>query len=112
MLGQAVPVAMPAKLARPAAACFCITGDGFLRLHTAWNWTTAVRHGLDIVVLLGNDGPPGAIDKNIQLGLYGKAVITDLAPTRYDLVAEGLGAHGDWWSAPGTGPGARAGSAP
>ena len=55
---------------------------------------TAVRHGLDIVVLLGNDAAWG-IDKNIQIGLYGKPVVTDLAPSRYDLVAEGLGAHGE-----------------
>jgi acetolactate synthase-1/2/3 large subunit len=93
MLGSAVPVAIAAKLAKPASRVFCITGDGAFGFN-AMEMDTAVRHGLNIVVLLGNDAAWG-IDKNIQLGLFGKAVITDLAPTRYDLVAEGLGAHGE-----------------
>ena len=92
MLGQALPAAIAAKLARPASRVFCITGDGAFGFN-AMELDTAVRHGLDIVVLLGNDAAWG-IDKNIQLGLYGKAVVTDLAPARYDLVAQGLGAHG------------------
>jgi acetolactate synthase-1/2/3 large subunit len=93
MLGQAVPTAIAAKLARPDSRVFCITGDGSFGFN-GMELDTAVRHGLDIVVLLGNDAAWG-IDKNIQLGLYGKPVITDLAPTRYDLVAAGLGAHGE-----------------
>jgi len=93
MLGSAVPVAIAAKLARPGSRVFCITGDGAFGFN-GMELDTAVRHGLDIVVLLGNDAAWG-IDRNIQLGLYGKAVVTDLAPTRYDIVAEGLGAHGE-----------------
>ena len=93
MLGQAVPTAIAARLARPGSRVFCITGDGSFGFN-GMELDTAVRHGLDIVVLLGNDAAWG-IDKNIQLGLYGKPVITDLAPSRYDLVAEGLGAHGE-----------------
>lgn len=99
MLGQAVPTAIAAKLARPASRVFCITGDGSFGFH-GMELDTAVRHDLDIVVLLGNDAAWG-IDKNIQLGLYGKPVITDLAPTRYDLVAAGLGAHGELVERPG-----------
>jgi acetolactate synthase-1/2/3 large subunit len=93
MLGQSVPVAIAAKLARPGSRVFCVTGDGSFGFN-GMELDTAVRHGLDIVVMLGNDAAWG-IDKNIQLGLYGKPVVTDLAPTRYDLVAEGLGAHGE-----------------
>ena len=93
MLGQAVPAAISAKLARPGSRVFCITGDGAFGFN-AMELDTAARHGLDIVVLLGNDAAWG-IDKNIQLGLYGKAVVTDLAFARYDLVAQGLGAHGE-----------------
>ena len=99
MLGSAVPVAIAAKLARPEARVFCITGDGAFGFQ-AMELDTAVRHGLDFVTLLGNDGAWG-IDKNIQLGLYGKAVITDLTPNRYDLVAEGLGAYGELVEQPG-----------
>jgi acetolactate synthase-1/2/3 large subunit len=93
MLGSAVPVAMAAKLAKPDSRVFCITGDGAFGFN-AMEIDTAVRLGLNIVVVLGNDAAWG-IDKNLQLGIYGKAVITDLAPSRYDIVAEGLGAYGE-----------------
>jgi acetolactate synthase-1/2/3 large subunit len=93
MLGSAVPVAIAAKLAKPESRVFCITGDGAFGFQ-AMELDTAVRHGLNVVFLLGNDAAWG-IDKNLQIGLYGKAVVTDLAPSRYDLVAQGLGAHGE-----------------
>ncbi|MEX2598350.1 MAG: thiamine pyrophosphate-dependent enzyme, partial [Dehalococcoidia bacterium] len=93
MLGSAVPVAIAAKLARPQSRVYCITGDGAFGFN-GMELDTAARHGLDVVTLLGNDAAWG-IDKNIQIGLYGKAVVTDLAPARYDLVAKGLGAHGE-----------------
>lgn len=93
MLGQSVPMAIAAKLARPESRAFCIVGDGAFGFN-AMELDTAVRHGLKVVFLVGNDAAWG-IDKNLQLGLYGKAVVTDLAPSRYDLVAQGLGAHGE-----------------
>ncbi len=93
MLGQAVPMAIAAKVARPGSRVFCITGDGAFGFN-GMELDTAARHGLDVIVLLGNDAAWG-IDKNIQVGLYGKPVITDLAPARYDLMAQGLGCHGE-----------------
>jgi acetolactate synthase-1/2/3 large subunit len=56
---------------------------------------TAVRHKLNIVALLGNDSAWG-IDRQIQLGLYGRAVATDLLQTRYDQMVQGLGGHGEF----------------
>ena len=93
LLGQAVPVAMAATLAKPGARVFCITGDGAFGFN-GMELDTAVRHNMKVVFLVGNDAAWG-IDKNLQLGLYGKAVITDLAPSRYDLVAQGLGAYAE-----------------
>ena len=93
MLGQAVPMSIAAKLAKPDSRVFCITGDGAFGFN-AMEVDTAVRHGLKVVFLVGNDAAWG-IDKNLQVGLYGKAVITDLVPSRYDLVAQGLGAYAE-----------------
>ena len=93
MLGQAVPMSIAAKVARPESRVFCITGDGAFGFN-AMEVDTAVRHGLKVVFLVGNDAAWG-IDKNLQEGLYGKAVITDLVPSRYDLVAQGLGAYAE-----------------
>ncbi|MCI0798489.1 MAG: hypothetical protein J4O06_06885, partial [Chloroflexi bacterium] len=35
------------------------------------------------------------IDRQIQLGLYDRTVATDLLPTRYDQVVQGLGGYGE-----------------
>ena len=98
MLGQSVPMAIAAKLARPESRVFCVVGDGAFGFN-AMELDTAVRHGLKVVFLVGNDAAWG-IDKHLQLGLYGKAVVTDLAPSRYDLVAQGLGAQGEFVERP------------
>ena len=50
--------------------------------------------GVDTIFTLAGDHILPLLD-TLQLGLYGKAVVTDLAPSRYDLVAQGLGAHGE-----------------
>ena len=60
---------------------------------------TAVRHGLNIVAIIGNDSAWG-IDRQIQLGLYGRAVATDLRQSRYDQVVQGLGGYGEFVERP------------
>jgi acetolactate synthase-1/2/3 large subunit len=55
---------------------------------------TMVRHKLPVKIVLGNNSMWG-IDWQIQKGLYGRPVWTDLLPTRYDQVAAGLGAHAE-----------------
>jgi acetolactate synthase-1/2/3 large subunit len=54
-----------------------------------------VRHRLDIVAILGNDAAWG-IDRQIQLGLYGRPVATELLQTRYEQVVQGLGGFGEF----------------
>lgn len=94
MLGSAMPTAIAAKASRPNARVVLITGDGSFGFN-GMEFDTAVRHGLEIVTVLGNDSAWG-IDRQIQLAAYGRAVATDLLPARYDLVAEGLGGHGEF----------------
>jgi acetolactate synthase-1/2/3 large subunit len=60
---------------------------------------TAVRHGLNIVAIIGNDSAWG-IDRQIQIGLYGRAVATDLRQSRYEQVVQGLGGHGEFVERP------------
>jgi acetolactate synthase-1/2/3 large subunit len=93
MLGSALPTAIAAKVAYPNRKVICFTGDGAFGFN-GMEFDTAVRHNLGVVAIMGNDSAWG-IDRNIQLGVYGKAVATDLLPTRYDLVVRGLGGHGE-----------------
>ena len=93
-----MPTALAAKLAYPEAQVVSFSGDGAFGFQ-AMELDTAVRHNLPVKMVLGNDAAWG-IDRQIQIGLYGKPVATDLLTSRYDLVAQGLGAHGEYVERP------------
>lgn len=94
MLGSSLPTALAAKVAYPNSRVIMLTGDGAFGFN-AMEFDTAVRHGLNVVAILGNDSAWG-IDRQIQLGLYGRSVATDLRQTRYDQVVQGLGGYGEF----------------
>jgi len=93
MLGSSVPTALAAQVAYPDSRVFMLTGDGAFGFN-GMEFDTAVRHNLNIVAILGNDSAWG-IDRQIQLGLYGRPVATDLLPTHYEQVVQGLGGYGE-----------------
>ncbi len=98
MLGSSLPSALAAQVAYPNSRVINLTGDGAFGFN-GMEFDTAVRHSLNVVTILGNDAAWG-IDRQIQLGLYGRPVATDLLPTRYDLVVQGLGGHGEFVERP------------
>ena len=98
MLGSSVPTALAAKLAYPESRVIVVTGDGSFGFN-GMEFDTAVRHKLNIVAILGNDSAWG-IDRQIQLGLYGRPVATDLLQTRYDKMVESLGGYGEFVERP------------
>ena len=93
MLGTSIPTSIAAKLAHPDSRVINLIGDGGFGFH-AMEIDTAVRHNLPFVIVLGNDAAWG-IDRQIQLGVYGRTVKSELLNTRYDKVVEGLGGHGE-----------------
>lgn len=98
MLGSSLPTALAARVAYPNSRVFMLSGDGAFGFN-AMEFDTAVRHKLNIVAILGNDSAWG-IDRQIQLGLYGRAVATDLLQTRYDQLVQGLGGTGEFVERP------------
>jgi acetolactate synthase I/II/III large subunit len=98
MLGSSLPTAIAAKLAYPDSRVVMLTGDGAFGFN-AMEFDTAVRHNLPVVAILGNDSAWG-IDRQIQLGLYGRPVATDLLQSHYEMVAQGLGGHGEYVERP------------
>jgi acetolactate synthase-1/2/3 large subunit len=98
MLGSSLPTALAAKVAYPNSRVFMLTGDGAFGFN-GMEFDTAVRHGLNIVAIVGNDSAWG-IDRQIQLGLYGRAVATDLRQSRYDQLVQGLGGYGEFVERP------------
>jgi len=98
MLGSSLPTALAAKIAYPESRVVMLTGDGAFGFN-GMEFDTAVRHKLNIVAILGNDSAWG-IDRQIQLGLYGRPVATDLLQTRYDQMVQGLGGYGEFVERP------------
>ena len=98
MLGSSLPTALAAKVAYPDSRVFMLSGDGAFGFN-GMEFDTAVRHKLNLVALIGNDSAWG-IDRQIQLGLYGRAVATDLLQTRYDQMVQGLGGYGEFVERP------------
>ena len=94
MIGVGVAYGMGAQAALSDTQCVVCVGDGSFGFN-GMELDTMVRHSLPVKILLGNNSIWG-IDWQIQKGIYGRPVWTDLAQgTRYDLVAKGLGAYGE-----------------
>jgi acetolactate synthase-1/2/3 large subunit len=93
MIGVGIPYAIGAQIALPENKVIAVTGDGSFGFN-GMEIDTMVRHRLPIKIILGNNSIWG-IDWQIQKGLYGRPVWTDLLPTRYDQIAKGLGAYAE-----------------
>ncbi len=94
-LGVGMPFALAAQLAHPDQRVMIVYGDGSFGLN-GFEFDTAVRFGLPIVGVVGNDAAWGQMMRP-QAMLYGsdRLVATELAYTRYDQVVEALGGHGE-----------------
>jgi acetolactate synthase-1/2/3 large subunit len=94
-LGVGAPFAIAAKLLAPERPVCVIQGDGAFGLN-GFDYETAVRFKLPMVVVVGNDAAWGQI-LIPQRSLYGedKSPATRLAPTRYDRVVEAFGGKGE-----------------
>jgi acetolactate synthase-1/2/3 large subunit len=94
-IGASIPFAIAARASDPAASVIAVMGDGTFGFHMA-EFDTGVRCGLPFVAVVGNDAAWNA-EHQIQLREYGKdrAHGCELLPTRYDLVVQALGGHGE-----------------
>jgi len=94
-IGVGIPFAIGARAAIDTPT-LALMGDGSFGFHMA-EIDTAARHGLPVVLVIGNDSRWNA-EHQIQIRDYGanRAHGCELAPgTRYDLVATALGGHGE-----------------
>ena len=92
-LGSGPGYALAAKLARPEQPVVLLLGDGALGF-SGMEFDTLARHGVAVLGIVGNNGI-WALEKHPMEALYGYSVAAELRPeTRYDTVAEALGADG------------------
>jgi acetolactate synthase-1/2/3 large subunit len=85
-MGVGLPFGLGAKVARPDRQVVVLHGDGSMGLN-AMELDTAVRHGIDVVTVISNNGGWTAADRPKP----GR----DLGYTRFDLMARALGCHAE-----------------
>jgi acetolactate synthase-1/2/3 large subunit len=92
-IGSALPNSIALQREFPDAPVVMITGDGSLGFYIA-ELDTLVRHGLPVVIIVGNDAGWG-LERELQGELCGSAVACELRSTRYDLIMKGFGGEGE-----------------
>ncbi|MGB3483011.1 MAG: thiamine pyrophosphate-binding protein [Mycobacterium sp.] len=93
-LGVGVPFAIAAALHRPQEPVIAVIGDGSFGF-TAMEVDTAVRHGARVVFVIVNN-EAWNIERHDQVDRFDNNLVgVELPGCRYDLLAQGLGAHGE-----------------
>jgi acetolactate synthase-1/2/3 large subunit len=103
-LGNGLGYAIAARVVRPSAQVVVLLGDGAAGFGLM-DVDTLVRHGLPVVMIVGNNGMWG-LEKHPMQAIYGWDVACDLQPgCRYDEVVRALGGAGETVATPdGIGP--------
>ncbi|MBN1657704.1 MAG: thiamine pyrophosphate-binding protein [Anaerolineae bacterium] len=99
-LGTGLPYAIGAKLAAPERPVYLISGDGALGFNIQ-ELETARRYGTKITVVVSCDSGWGMERSSQYFAQIANLVECDLSSeTRYDLVAQAFGCHGELVQAP------------
>jgi acetolactate synthase-1/2/3 large subunit len=94
MLGTGIPSAIGAKLGAPDREVVCVTGDGAAGFNIM-EMQTAAREGLAITTIVFAEGTWTMEEPN-ELEHFGRTFGTAQGEIRWDLVAQGLGCHGEY----------------
>jgi acetolactate synthase-1/2/3 large subunit len=98
-LGSGTGYGLAAALAHPERQTVVLYGDGAIGFSLG-DLDSLARHRANVVGIVGNNGIWG-LEKHAMQSLFGYVVASDLAPaTRYDLVAQDLGCHGEYVTEP------------
>ncbi len=93
-LGNGLGYSIAARVARPDAQIVALLGDGAAGF-SLMDADSLVRHGLPVVMIVGNNGMWG-LEKHPMQAIYGWDVACDLQPgCRYDEVVRALGGGGE-----------------
>jgi acetolactate synthase-1/2/3 large subunit len=82
-----------AQVAHPDKKVVCVTGDGGF-MFTSNELSTAIRHGINLVTVVFNNGGFGNVKKNQTVDYGGRLIGWDLANPNFVKFAEAFGAMG------------------
>jgi len=92
-LGYASPTAMGAKVGMPDRKVLAISGDGGF-LFNVQELATAAQHGIDIVLVVFNDGAFGNVKRFQQQMFDGKELAVELKNPDFMKLADAFGVQG------------------
>lgn len=94
MLGTGIPSAIGSKLGAPDREVVSVTGDGAAGFNIM-EMQSAARDSIPVITVVFAEGSWTMEEPN-ERALFGKTFGTDQGEIRWDLVAEGLGCHGEY----------------
>jgi len=94
MLGVGIPAALGSKLGAPSRDVVCVTGDGAAGFNIM-ELQTAAREGLKVTIVIMAEGE-WTMEVPNEMARWGKTFGTRMGEIRWDIVAQGLGAHGEY----------------
>jgi acetolactate synthase-1/2/3 large subunit len=93
-MGYGLPAAVAAKALQPDVPVVCFAGDGCFMMHQQ-ELATAVQYGLNIIVIVVNNGMLGTIRMHQENHYPGRVSSTDLVNPDFAALARAYGAHGE-----------------
>jgi acetolactate synthase-1/2/3 large subunit len=93
-MGYGLPAAVAAKAVHPERPVVCFAGDGCFMMH-GQELATAVQYGLNIIVLVVNNGALGTIRMHQENHYPGRVSATDLVNPDVAALARAYGAFGE-----------------
>jgi acetolactate synthase I/II/III large subunit len=93
-MGYGVPAAVAAKQIHPERTVVAFAGDGCF-LMNGQELATAVHYGLNIIIIVINNGMYGTIRMHQEQRYPGRAIGTDLANPDFAQYARAFGAYGE-----------------
>jgi acetolactate synthase-1/2/3 large subunit len=93
MLGTGIPSSIGARLGAPNREVVCVTGDGAAGFNVM-ELQTAARDGIKITVVVMAEGE-WTMEIPNEMARYGRTFGTTMGQVRWDIVAQGLGCHGE-----------------
>jgi acetolactate synthase-1/2/3 large subunit len=93
-MGYGLPAAVAAKAVHPDRPVICFAGDGCFMMH-GQELATAVQYGLNIIVLVVNNGALGTIRMHQENHYPGRVSATELVNPDFAALARAYGAFGE-----------------
>ena len=93
-MGYGLPGAIAAKLLHPNRLVICFAGDGCFQM-TGLEFATAVQYGINVIVLVIDNGIHGTIRMHQERRYPGRVIASQLSNPDFAAFARLCGGHGE-----------------